>query len=181
MMHIKMSNSVQLKKTWPYVPFQINKELNLFLSRGYWHVSSLAKWNRNILSLLLSQAAYRDIFFHINTQLESNMSPVMIIWNLSVLKREIWLEVEQIYTTYWIAVTCQSDRGITWHVGLGPLILVTTLLILWAFYLVKKKIKYFWSVAWPHNWSVTWLCGWRRLVLSHHPADCAMFGFHRSR
>ena len=84
-----MSNSVQLKKTWPYVPFQINKELNLFLSRGYWHVSSLAKWNRNILSLLLSQAAYRDIFFHINTQLESNMSPVIIIWSLFVLKREI--------------------------------------------------------------------------------------------
>ena len=120
-------------------------------------------------------------FFHINTQLESNTSPAIMIWNLSVLKRELQLEVEQIYTTYWRAVTCQSDRVVTWHVGLGSLILVTTLLILWPFYLVKKKIKYFWSAAWPHNWSVTWLCGWRHLALSHHPTHCAMFGFHRSR
>ena len=36
----------------------------LFLSRGYEHVSSLARWNRLYIDtkILLSQAAYRDIF-----------------------------------------------------------------------------------------------------------------------
>ena len=29
---------------------------------------------------------------------------------------------------------------------------------------------------WPHNWSVTWLCGWGPLLLSHHPAK---FGVYR--
>ena len=63
-----------------YVPIYINQELNLLLSRGFEHVSSMARWNRlhehkNILSHLPSQTAYWDILFHINTQLESNTSP----------------------------------------------------------------------------------------------------------
>ena len=45
------------------------------------------------------------------------------------LRRELQLEVEQMYTTYyWIVVTWRRDQGITCHVGWGLLILVTTLL-----------------------------------------------------
>ena len=40
---------------------------------------------------------------------------------------------------------------------------------------MKFKTKYFWFVTWPHNRSVTWLCGWLSLILSHHPAT---FGVH---
>ena len=42
--------------------FKLTK--NLFLSRGYEHVSSLARWNRLYIDtkILLSQTAYRDIF-----------------------------------------------------------------------------------------------------------------------
>ena len=55
-----------------YVPIKINEELNLFLSRGYEHVSMTLYKHKNILFRLLSQPAY---FFHINNQLESNTSP----------------------------------------------------------------------------------------------------------
>ena len=42
--------------------FKLTK--NLFLSRGYEHVSSLARWNRLYIDtkILLNQTAYRDIF-----------------------------------------------------------------------------------------------------------------------
>ena len=81
------------------------------------------------------------------------------------------------YTTYyWIVVTWWRDQGVTWHVGWGLLILVTTLLRLSALHLEKVKIKCFWFVTWPLDWSVTWLCGWGPFILSHHPAK---FGIHR--
>ena len=46
--------------------YQFKLTKNLFLSRGYEHVSSLARWNRLFIDtkILLSQTAY-----HINTQL----------------------------------------------------------------------------------------------------------------
>ena len=73
------------------------------------------------------------------------------------------------YTTYLIIVTWRSNRGGTWHVVWGLLILVTVLLSLWISCLVELKAKYFWFVTWPHNWSVMWLCGWIPLILSHPP------------
>ena len=104
-------------------------------------------------------------------------SAVIIIWNLFDFRRELQLEVEQIYTTYyWIVATWRRDRGVTWHVGWGLLILVTPLLSLWALRLVKVKIKYFWFVTCPLDQSVTWLCGWCPFILSHHPAK---FEIHR--
>ena len=54
------------------------------------------------------------------------------------------------------------------------LILVTTLLSLWALHLVKVKVKYFWFYRWPLDWSVTWLCGWGPSTLSH-----PRFGVHK--
>ena len=51
------------------------------------------------------------------------------------------------------------------------------LLSLWALCLVKVKMKYFWFVTWPLDWSVKWLSGWGPFILSHHPAR---FGIHRS-
>ena len=41
---------------------------------------------------------------------------------------------------------------------------------------MKVKIKYVWFVTWLNNLSVTWLCGWGSLILSHHSAK---FGVHR--
>ena len=70
--------------------------------------------------------------------------------------------MEQMYTSYWIVVTWWRDWVITWHVGWGLLILVTTRLSFWALFLVKVKIKYFWFF--------TWRCGWASLILNHHPA-----------
>ena len=85
------------------------------------------------------------------------------------------LEVKQIYTTYyWIVVMWQHDRGVTWHVGWGLLILVTTLRSLCALFLVKVTMKYVWFVTWPLDKSVTWLCRWDHVVLSHHPAKSGM-------
>ena len=104
------------------------------------------------------------------------LSVVIIIWNLSVLRRKLQLEVEQIYNIYWIVVTWQRYRGVKWHVGWGLLILVTTLLSLQALRLVKVKMKYFLFFTWPLDWCVTWLCGWGPFILSHHPAK---FGVHR--
>ena len=73
------------------------------------------------------------------------------------------------YTTYyWTVVTWRRDRGITWHVGWGLLILVTTLLSLCVLHLVKVRMKYFWFVTWPLDRSVTWLCGWGPITLSYH-------------
>ena len=81
------------------------------------------------------------------------------------------------YTTYyWIVVTWQHDQGVTWHVRWGLLILVTTLLSLWALHFVKVKTKYIWFVTWPLDRSVTWLSGWGPLILSHYPTK---FGIHR--
>ena len=80
------------------------------------------------------------------------------------------------YTTYWKVVMWRRDWGVTRYVGWGILILVTTLLSLWALRLVKVKLKYFWFATWPLDRSVTWLCGWGLLTLSHHSAK---FGFHR--
>ena len=121
--------------------------------------------------------------YRINTQLESNTSPyelylyklhiisvVVIISDLSAFRRELQLEIEKMHTTYEIVVTWRRDWDGTWHVGCGLLIQVTMLLSLWTLGLVKVKIKYFWFVAWPHYWSVTWLCGWISLILNHHPA-----------
>ena len=42
--------------------------------------------------------------------------------------------------------------------------------------LVKVEIKCFLFVTWPRYRSVTWLCEWSPLILSHHPAK---FGVHR--
>ena len=44
--------------------YQFKLTKNLFLSRGYEHVSSLARWNRLYIDIkvLLSQAVYQDIF-----------------------------------------------------------------------------------------------------------------------
>ena len=39
----------------------------------------------------------------------------------------------------------------------------------------ENEDKYFWFVTWPHDWTITWLCGWIFLILSHHPAK---FGVH---
>ena len=103
-------------------------------------------------------------------------SIVIIIWNRFGFRRELQLEVEQMYTTYyWIIVTWLRDRGVTWHVGWVILILVTTLLSLWALPLVKIKIKYFWFITWPLDRSVTWLCGWGPFILNHDPGK---FGIH---
>ena len=104
-------------------------------------------------------------------------SVVKIIWNLFVFRKDLQLEVEQMWTTcYWIDVTWRHDQGVTWHFGWGLLILVTTLLSLWSLHLVKVRIKYFWFVTWLLDRSVTWLCGWGPFILSHHPAK---FGIHR--
>ena len=104
-------------------------------------------------------------------------SVVKIIWNLFVFRKDLQLEVEQMCTTcYWIDVTWRHDQGVTWHVGWGLFILVTTLLSLWSLHLVKVRIKYFWFVTWLLDRSVTWLCGWGPFILSHHPAK---FGIHR--
>ena len=91
-------------------------------------------------------------------------------------KREPQLEVEQMDTTYWIVAMWQSDWGITWHIGWSLLILVTTLLSLWALHFVKVKMKYFEFVTWPLDRCVTWLCGWGLFILSYHPVT---FGIHR--
>ena len=103
-------------------------------------------------------------------------SVVIIIWNLYVFRRELQLEVEQMYTTYELVVTWRRDRGGTWHIGWSLLILVTILWSLRTLYLVKVKTKYFWFVTWTQNWSVTWLCAWISIILNHHPAK---FGVHR--
>ena len=104
---------------------------------------------------LLSMEMTRSPFFHINTQLDKVIRllkkflytnytfSVIIIWNLSIFRRELWLEVEQIYTSYWIVVMWWCDRGATQYVGSGLFILVTTLLSLRALRLVKVKKKYF--------------------------------------
>ena len=106
------------------------------------------------------------------------LSVVIIIWNLFFFRRELQQEVEQMYTTYyWIVVTWQPDQVVTWHVGWSLLILVTTLLSLWALRLAKVKMKCFWFATWPPNWSVKWLCGWSPFILSHHPTK---FGIRRS-
>ena len=44
--------------------YQFKLTTNLFLSRGYEHVSRLARWNRLYTGtkMLLSQTVYRDIF-----------------------------------------------------------------------------------------------------------------------
>ena len=54
---------------------------------------------------------------------------------------------------------------------------VTTLLSLGFIGLVKGKIQRFLLVTWPRYRSVTWLCGWSPLILSHQTAT---FGIHRS-
>ena len=63
-----------------YPPISINKELNLFLSSGYEHVSGLARWKdftstQKYIILLTEPARHSGYFFHINTELESNTSP----------------------------------------------------------------------------------------------------------
>ena len=75
------------------------------------------------------------------------------------------------YTTYWIVITWRYDRGVTWHVGWGLLILVATLLSLWALHLVNVKIKHFWFATWPLDRYITWLCECSPLILSHHPGE----------
>ena len=42
-------------------------------------------FHRNVLSCLLSQPAYRDILFHIYTQLESNKLPLYKLHNFTVV------------------------------------------------------------------------------------------------
>ena len=50
--------------------------------------------------------------------------------------------------------------------GWGLLILVTTLISLWALRPVKVKKKYFWFATWPHHQIVTWICGWGSLIIN---------------
>ena len=47
--------------------YQFKLTKKLFLSRGYEHVSSLARWNRLYIDtkILLSQTAFRDINTHV--------------------------------------------------------------------------------------------------------------------
>ena len=57
-------------ENYAYVAILINKELNLFLSRGYEHVSSLARSNRFYINTKIYYRAYRAsppirIFFSI--------------------------------------------------------------------------------------------------------------------
>ena len=95
---------------------------------------------------------------------------VTIIWNLSVFRTELQLDVEHMYTIYWIFATWRRDRSATWHVGWGLLILVTTLPSLWALHLAKLKIRYIWFVTWRLNRCSMWLCLWGSFILSHHHA-----------
>ena len=118
-------------------------------------------------------------------------SVAIIIWNLFVFRRDLELEVERIYTSYWIVVTWKRYWGVTSHFGSGLLILVTTLLSFWVPRFAKVKVKYFSFVTWPLNPSIcmTFLvcnmnmllmchvsCGWGSLILSHHSAR---FGVHK--
>ena len=110
------------------------------------------KWIKTLQSALQDQN-------HENTQVENNTLPFRklalyklhyfiviqatlfhFIWNLSVFRRELLLEVELMHTTYWIVVMWWLDRGFTWHVGWGILILVTTLLSLRLKDLLKVEI-----------------------------------------
>ena len=121
-------------------------------------------------------------FFHINTQLlcfHKNFlyASVHLQCCQNHLKSTHQLEVEQMYTTYWIVVTWRRDWGVTWHVGWGLLILVTTGLSLWALRLLKVKVKYFLFVTWPLDRSITWLCRWGPFTISHYSAK---FGIHRA-
>ena len=94
------------------------------------------------------------------------------------LRNELQLEVEQMYTIYWIAVTWWRDRIVTWHVGWGLLILITTLLSLLALRLMKVKIKYFWFVTWPtRKVSRDFLGGY--LIVSLYYGPPAKLGVHR--
>ena len=99
---------------------------------------------KNILTQLLSQPTYQDILFHINTQLKSNTllqkvplyklnNFIWIIWNLSIFRRELQLEVGQMHSNYWMVITWRRGWGVTWYVGWGLLILVTILLSLRVF------------------------------------------------
>ena len=121
--------------------------------------------------LLTGPAGLSGYIFNINTQLVSNTPPhifsvVIIIWCLSVFRRELQLEVKQIYAICWVFVAHYMFGG-------GLPILVTILLNLWTLCLVKVKTKYFWFVTWSHNWSVTWLYEW--VSRSYHLAN---FGVH---
>ena len=53
---------------------------------------------------------------------------------------------------------------------------VTTQLSLGSIGLVKVEVQRFLFVMWPQYWSVTWLCGWHPLILSHL---LAKFRIHR--
>ena len=57
-----------------------------------------------------------------------------------------------------------------------PSFQVTTLQSLGSIGLAKVELECFLFVTWTRYRSVTWLCGWGPLVLSHHPAK---FGVHR--
>ena len=59
--HFRQPVEMKLMQMGMY-QFTLNK--NLFLSRGYEHVSSLVRWNRLYIStkILLSRTAYWDIF-----------------------------------------------------------------------------------------------------------------------
>ena len=94
----------------------------------------------------------------------------IIIWNLSVFKRELQLEVDQTYTTYWIVVAWRDDRRhMTCWVG--------------SSHSSHHPAKFVDLVPCDHVTarlkcqSVTWLCGWGFLSLIHHPAK---FGVHTS-
>lgn len=102
-------------------------------------------------------------------------SIVIIIWNLFGFRRELQLDLQQMYTAYLIIITWRCDRRVTWHVMLGLFILATTLLSFWAFRLVKVKIKFFRFFTWPFDWCITSL-EWGLLIWSLHPAR---FGVQR--
>ena len=104
------------------------------------------------------------------------MSFVIIIWDLSVFRRQLHLEVEQMYTACWIVVTWRRDQGVKKYVEWGLLILVTIpLLRFGSIGIVKVEIRFLF-VKWPRDQSVAWFCWYGLFILSHHPAK---FWVHR--
>ena len=91
----------------------------------------------------------------------------IIIWNLFAFRRELQLEVEQMYVTYWIDVTWWRDRGITWRIGWG--LLISTLLSL-------CDLRLIFDLSHEHTIEVSRaLVGGGPLILYCHPAKFVEF------
>ena len=108
-------------------------------------------------------------FFHINNQQLCHhkknslcklhiFSVVIIIWNLFIFRRELQLEVEQMYTTYWIVVTWRRDWGVIWHVGSSLLILVTTAMFVGLAPCESKSGIFL--ICYVTTWSICYMTLW---------------------